>query len=77
LVYLIWVDGILIAGKKEDVLRAKEAMARHFTLNMQGEILEYIGCKVKHNGDGRWIKLTQPVIIQSFTDDFDLQDDAP
>jgi hypothetical protein len=77
LVYLSWVDDILIAGKKEDVLRAKETVARHSTLDMQGEILEYIGCKVEHNRDDRWIKLTQPVIIQSFTDDFDLPDDTP
>jgi hypothetical protein len=42
------VDYILIAVNKEDVLRAKEAMARHFTVDEEGEMLEYIGCKVEN-----------------------------
>jgi hypothetical protein len=46
------VDHILVAGKNEDVLRAKRSLAQHFTLDEQGEMLEYVGCKVEHRRDG-------------------------
>jgi hypothetical protein len=49
LVYLRLVDDILIAGKKEDVLRAKRAIAQHCILDEQGEMIEYVGCKVENN----------------------------
>jgi hypothetical protein len=58
LLYMSWVDDILIAGKKEDVLRAKRSLAQHFTLDEQGEMFEYVGCKVEHNRQQRWMKLT-------------------
>jgi Reverse transcriptase (RNA-dependent DNA polymerase) len=77
LVFISWVDDILIAGKKEDVLRAKKALARHFTLDEQGEMLEYVGCKVERDLKNRWMKLTQPVMIQSFKNEFDLPEDLP
>jgi hypothetical protein len=38
---------------------------------------EYVGCKVEHNRQERWIKLTQPVMIQRFEDEFELPDDVP
>jgi len=41
-----------------------------------GELLEYIGCKVTHNKVARTIKFTQPVMIQSFLDEFDIADDT-
>jgi hypothetical protein len=75
--FLSWVDDILIAGEKEAVLRAKKELARHFTLDEEGEMKECVGCKVDHNRQERWIKLTQPVMIQSFEDEFELPDDAP
>jgi hypothetical protein len=58
LLYMSWVDDILIAGKKEVVLRAKRSLAQHFTMDEQGEMFEYVGCKVEHNGQQRWMKLT-------------------
>jgi hypothetical protein len=46
LIYMSWVDDIMIAGKKEAVMRAKEQPKRHFTLDEQGELREYLGCKI-------------------------------
>jgi hypothetical protein len=68
LLYLSWVDDILIAGTKQDVVKAKNALSQHFT---------YVGCKIEHNREGRWMKMTQPVMIQSFADEFELPDDSP
>ena len=33
---------------------------------------EYVGCKIDWNREERFIKFTQPVLIQSFTDEFEL-----
>jgi hypothetical protein len=40
-------------------------------------MLEYVGCKVEHDRTNHWMKLTQPVMIQSFKDEFVLPDDSP
>jgi hypothetical protein len=37
-----------------------------------GEMKEYVGCRLERNWDEGWIKVTQPVLLQSFTDEFDL-----
>jgi hypothetical protein len=77
LLFMSWVDDILIAGKKEIVLQARKNLKLHFTLDEQGEIQEYVGCKIERNKKERWMKLTQPVMIQSFSDEFDLPDETP
>jgi hypothetical protein len=61
------VDDILIAGSilPVDEVEAKKALPQHFTLDKQGEILEYVECRVEHNKNERWIKLTQPEMIKS------------
>jgi hypothetical protein len=58
--------------QEKAVMRAKEQLKRHFTLDEQGELREYVGCKIKRSLADRWMKLTQAVMIQSFTDEFDL-----
>jgi hypothetical protein len=77
LIYLSWVDDILVCGAKGAVLIAKKGLGGHFTLDEQGEMKEYVGCKVERNHEEGWMKLTQPVMIQSFTDEFKLPDEAP
>jgi hypothetical protein len=37
-----------------------------------GSLNECIGCKVDRDVEGRKVKLTQPVLIQSFQDEFEL-----
>jgi hypothetical protein len=55
----------------------KSDLKRHFTLDEQGEFVEYIGCKIERSLRDRWMKLTQPVLIQSFSDEFDLPREEP
>jgi hypothetical protein len=76
LVYLKWVDDILIAGRKENVFKAKKELARHFTLDQQGEMMENVGCQIEHDRKNRWKRVTQPVMVQSFRDEFELPDEA-
>ena len=40
-----------------------------------GELKEYVGCKIERKGNR--IKLTQPVLVQSFADEFDIPPNTP
>jgi hypothetical protein len=68
--WVTWVDDCLVCGKKEAVLEAKADLMSRFDCDEVGELKEYIGCKVDR-GDG-FLKLTQPVLLQSFEDEFDI-----
>ena len=47
-------------------------MRAHFELDKVGQLKEYIGCKVDLNREEGWVKLTQPVLMQSYVDEFDI-----
>jgi hypothetical protein len=50
-------------------------MKKEFDYDDQGELKEYIGCKVDCNMENGSIKLMQPVLMQSYEDEFDLPKD--
>ena len=65
-------------GDKNNVAQAKIEMKNEFDCDDLGELQEYVGCKIDYNKDEGWIKLTQPVLIQSLADEFDIKmTDAP
>ena len=69
-----WVDDCLIAGTKAGVEHTKKEFFKHFDCDDTGEMKEYVGNKItKKNGA---MKLTQPVLLQSFTDEFDFKPDT-
>lgn len=68
-VWIIWVDGCLIVGPMEEVLIAKAKLMELFDCDDVGMMKEYVGCKVDME-TGKYIKLTQPVMIPSFKDEF-------
>jgi hypothetical protein len=70
--WISWVDNCLVVGKKEGVIVAKKQMMERFQCDEIGNIDEYVGCKVERNYEEKLIKLTQPVMLQSFTDEFNL-----
>jgi hypothetical protein len=37
-----------------------------------GELVKYISCKLDKDMEGRTMKITQPVLVQSLTDEFEL-----
>jgi hypothetical protein len=45
-------------------------MTNQFDCDETGNMNEYVGCKVERNFEDRYVKLTQPVMIQSFRDEF-------
>ena len=51
-------------------------MMDRFDCDDVGEMNEYVGCKVDYDREQKRIRLTQPVMIQSFVDEFDLPKEA-
>ena len=45
-------------------------MKQQFDCNNSGKLNEYVGCKIEHNQEEGWLKLTQPMLLQSFEDEF-------
>ena len=48
---------------------------QRFDCTEQGEVKEYAGCKIEHNKSEGSIKFTQPIIIQSFEDQFETNEE--
>ena len=47
---------------------------QRFDCTEQGEVKEYVGCKIEHDKKGS-IRFTQPVMIQSFEKEFDTNEE--
>ena len=43
-----------------------------FDCDDEGNFDEYVGCKIEKNINEGWMKFTQPVLLQSYTDEFQL-----
>lgn len=72
-IWVSWVDDILSVGPKGVVLRKKSEFQKdHFECDDVGPLKEYVGCKIDRNWVERWMRITQPVQIQSFRDEFNL-----
>ena len=67
-----WVDDILSCGRNEDLKKGRIEIKKFFGIDEQGGLEEYVGCKVEYNQEEGIILLSQPVLIQSFIDEFDL-----
>jgi hypothetical protein len=72
LLWLSWVDNCLVADKEEGAMKAKASVMELFHRNDLGTLLEYVGCKVNYDQEAGAMRLTHPLMIQSFQDDFDL-----
>ena len=72
MIWSSWVDDLLSGGHKNDVDEGREKLKTHFDLDEIGELKEYVGCKTVYNKEEGWMLLTQPVLIQSFKDEFEL-----
>ena len=71
-IWASWVDDMIGIGKRSNVLKAKDELMTHFECEDVGELKEYVGCKIEYDPDKRKLKMTQPVLLQSLQDEFDL-----
>jgi hypothetical protein len=72
--WLSWIDDCLNVGAEQHVTQAIQEMKSRFDCDELGSLSEYIGCKLDHRPEDGSIKITQPVLIQSFEDEFDLKE---
>jgi hypothetical protein len=72
IIWISWVDDFLVCGGKNSVMEAKDMMAKIFDCEDVGEMNEYVGCKIERDLEEPSLRMTQPVLLQSFEDEFDL-----
>ena len=70
--WLSWIDDCLNLGKEQAVNESKNEMMKRFDCEDIGELKEYVGCKIDIDRTDRSLKITQPVLLQSYEDEFDL-----
>ena len=73
-IWISWIDDCLVVGPAKSLKQAKDKMIKRFDCDEIGNMNEYVGCKLERNYQTRSLKFTQPVMIQSFVDEFGVED---
>jgi hypothetical protein len=71
--WVTWVDDCCVLGDEDGVKAAKEQMKSRFDCDFIGELTEYVHCNIEKNSD--YVRFTQPVLLQSYEDGFDIEKD--
>ena len=69
-IWISWIDDMLCIGHPKDVEKCKKEFMSKLECDDVGELNEYVGCKIERTNDS--MKFTQPVLLQSFKDEFAL-----
>ena len=66
-------------GYPEDVGQFRKDLEAGFKCKYEGPLTEYVGSKIEmtRRESGTEIKITQPVLVQSLKDEFDLPEGKP
>ena len=75
--WLSWIDDCFFTGPEKACQEAKTQMMQRFDCDEIGNMDEYIGCKLERNWENRSLKWTQPVMIQSFSDEYKTNTSRP
>ena len=70
-VMLLWVENFNIMGPREIVMKFKEMLKGLFEMKDIDEMEYYVRCKIEQSQVDRTIKMTQPVKIRRFEDNYD------
>jgi hypothetical protein len=65
-----WIEDNLIIRPKKAVQKTKKKLMKRFDCKDFADIQGYVGCKIESTKN--LLKFTQPVLMQSFHDEFDL-----
>jgi hypothetical protein len=71
--WLSWVDDCLLLGPKEELMKLKQQIMDAVACDDGGELTEYVGCKLDWDKVNGTLKFTQPVLLQSFSDEFGVE----
>ncbi len=73
ILWTTWVDDMIVAGSTQtEIDDEKKGLAEEFKTSELGPLNEYVGCKIEHDREAGTMKFTQPVLIQSFEDEFEI-----
>jgi hypothetical protein len=72
IIWISWIDDFLVCGNKQSVMEAKDMMGKIFDCKDVGEMNEYVGCKIERDLEAPSLRMTQPFLLQSFEDEFDI-----
>ena len=75
--WVSWIDNYLMVRSRKAVAEAKREMMERFECEDVGDIVEYVGCKIDINREEQTLKFTQPVLLQSYEDEFELPNAVP
>ena len=75
--WLSWIDDCMVWGHDEVVHQESKEFTSRFDCDEVGEVKEYVGCKIEHNKKENYIKFTQPVLLQSYLDEFEIGTRTP
>ena len=75
LVWLSWIDDCASFGAEEAVEESRNEMMEMFDCDDVGTMDEYVGCEIRREKGS--FTYTQPVMLQSFSDEFDLPTRVP
>ena len=76
-IWMSWVDDCLLCGPETSALMSKSQFLELFDCDETGGLEEYVGCKIDRNMEERSMRLTQPVLLQSYVDEFELTGSIP
>ncbi len=71
------MDDNLIIAPHSIVDEEKDMIKRHFECDDIGDLSKYIGCKIDRDRNKNSIRFTQPVLVQSLEDEYELPTGTP
>jgi hypothetical protein len=73
LVWISFIDDLILFGKPDGVKFYKDQLMKMIDCDDIGYLKEYPGVKIDINKEKQVAKLTQPVLLRSFKDEFKYQ----
>lgn len=76
-IWVGWVNDNMVIGPPDIVDKEKDMMKKDFDCDDLENLTEYIGCKINKSATTRAIKITQPVLVRSIQNEFNLPNRPP
>jgi Reverse transcriptase (RNA-dependent DNA polymerase) len=68
-----WVDDMIMASANLSIVEGiKNSLTQTFEIDDVGPMKEFVGCKIEYDRAAAQMSFTQPILIQSFNDEFTL-----
>ena len=68
--FLSYIDDMILMGNKDGAMHFREIFKGKVDVDDIGPLDEYLGSKIEFCTEQRAVKITQPVLLRSFGDEF-------